>query len=166
MALQYCAGFCHTTTWISHKYTYVSSLLNLPPAPHPDYPSGLSQSTLHMSPPSWTFLQLPTPAYPSGLSQSTLHMSPPSWTFLQLPTPVYPSGLSQSTLLSFLLYSNFPLAICFAYDNVYVSRLLSQLASPLPFPTVPKVCSLCLHLYYYPANRFINTIFLDSIHIS
>ena len=29
IALQYCVGFCHTTTWITHRYTYVPSLLNL-----------------------------------------------------------------------------------------------------------------------------------------
>ena len=32
IALQHCVSFCHTSTWISHKYTYVPSLLNLPPA--------------------------------------------------------------------------------------------------------------------------------------
>ena len=32
IALQYCLGFCQTSTWISHMYTYVPSLLNLPPA--------------------------------------------------------------------------------------------------------------------------------------
>ena len=31
IALQYCVGFCHTSTWISHRYTYAPSLLNLPP---------------------------------------------------------------------------------------------------------------------------------------
>ena len=35
-------GFCHTSTWISHRYTYVPSLLNLPPTP--SHPSRLSQS--------------------------------------------------------------------------------------------------------------------------
>ena len=30
-ALQNFAVFCHTSTWISHRYTYVLSLLNLPP---------------------------------------------------------------------------------------------------------------------------------------
>ena len=29
----------------------------------------------------------------------------------------------------------------------------------------PQVCSLCLHLYSCPANRFISTISLDSIHM-
>ena len=35
IALQYCFGFCQTSTWISHRYTYVPSLLNLPPYPTP-----------------------------------------------------------------------------------------------------------------------------------
>ena len=35
IALQYCIGFCHTSTWISHRYTYVPSLLNLSPTSHP-----------------------------------------------------------------------------------------------------------------------------------
>ena len=26
IALQYCVGFCHTSTWISHRLTYVTSL--------------------------------------------------------------------------------------------------------------------------------------------
>ena len=34
-ALQYCVGFCHTSTCISHKYTHVPSLSNLPPTSHP-----------------------------------------------------------------------------------------------------------------------------------
>ena len=37
IAVQYCFGFCHTSTWISHRYTYVppswSSLLPLNPFP-------------------------------------------------------------------------------------------------------------------------------------
>lgn len=30
-----CIGFRHTSTWITHRSTYVSSLLNLPPTSHP-----------------------------------------------------------------------------------------------------------------------------------
>ena len=33
--LQCCIGFCHRATWISHNYTYIPSLLSLPPFPHP-----------------------------------------------------------------------------------------------------------------------------------
>ena len=35
MALQCCDGFCHTTMQINHNYTHVTSLLSLPPLPHP-----------------------------------------------------------------------------------------------------------------------------------
>ena len=31
ITLEYCGGFCRTSTWIGHRYTYVPSLLNLPP---------------------------------------------------------------------------------------------------------------------------------------
>ena len=33
IALQCCVGFCHTSTWGNHRYTYVPSL-NLPPTSH------------------------------------------------------------------------------------------------------------------------------------
>ena len=33
IALQCCVGFCRTSTWLSHRYTYVPSLLNLPQPP-------------------------------------------------------------------------------------------------------------------------------------
>ena len=33
--VQYCVGFCHTSTWISHRYTCVPSLLILPPTVSP-----------------------------------------------------------------------------------------------------------------------------------
>ena len=34
-ALQYCVGFCQTSALISHRYTYVPSLLKPPPALFP-----------------------------------------------------------------------------------------------------------------------------------
>ena len=45
IALQYCVGLYHTSTWISHRYTYVPSLLNPLSSPTPSHPSRLSQST-------------------------------------------------------------------------------------------------------------------------
>ena len=33
ITLQYCDGFCHISTWISHRDTHVLSLLNRPPTP-------------------------------------------------------------------------------------------------------------------------------------
>ena len=35
ISLQYCVGFFHPSTRISHKYTHVSSLLNFPSMSHP-----------------------------------------------------------------------------------------------------------------------------------
>ena len=32
--IQCCVGFCHTSTWINHRYTYVPSLVSLPPTSH------------------------------------------------------------------------------------------------------------------------------------
>lgn len=36
--LQYCVGSCRISTWINLRYTYVPSLLSLPPASHPISP--------------------------------------------------------------------------------------------------------------------------------
>ena len=33
--LQYRVGLCHASTWISHRYTYIPFVLNLPPTSHP-----------------------------------------------------------------------------------------------------------------------------------
>ena len=35
IALQDSVGFCHTSAWVSHRYSYAPSLLNLPPTSHP-----------------------------------------------------------------------------------------------------------------------------------
>ena len=37
--------FCQTLTWISHRYTYIPSLLNVPSISLPSHPSRLIQST-------------------------------------------------------------------------------------------------------------------------
>ena len=34
IVLQHFIGFCHTSMWVCHRYTYVLSLLNLPPTLH------------------------------------------------------------------------------------------------------------------------------------
>ena len=45
ITLQYCGGFCHTLTWISHGTTYVPWSQTLLPPPSPSHPTGLSQCT-------------------------------------------------------------------------------------------------------------------------
>ena len=56
IALQYYIGFCHTATWISHKYPYVSSPWKLPPTQTPSHPS-----RCHTAPSCtpWVVKQLP-----------------------------------------------------------------------------------------------------------
>ena len=48
IALQYCVDFIHTSTWISHRYIYVPSLLNLLPHPTPSHPFRLSQNMFEL----------------------------------------------------------------------------------------------------------------------
>ena len=45
ITFQYCDFFCHTSTWISHRCTYVPLSWNPLHPPSPPHPSGLSQST-------------------------------------------------------------------------------------------------------------------------
>ena len=56
ITLQYCSGFCHTLTWISHGFTYV---------PHPDPPSHLPPHPIPLG-------------LPSALALST-HVMHPTW---------------------------------------------------------------------------------------
>ena len=49
ITLQYCGGFCHTLTWISHGCTCVPH----PEPPSPSHPSGSSQCTSPEHPVSW-----------------------------------------------------------------------------------------------------------------
>ena len=109
-ALQYCVGVCHTSAWISHRCTYVPSLLNLLP---------------HFTPP---VAQCP------GLSLLS-HRANCHWLSILRMALCMPPCYS--------LPSSHPL---------------------LPSLPCPQVCSLCLCLHCYPANRVISTIFLDSIY--
>ena len=87
ISLQYCSGFFHTLTWISHGCTMCS--------------------------PSWTPLPPPSPCHPSGSSQCT--------------SPEHPVSCIKPWQ-----------AICFTYDNIHVSMLLSQIIPPSPSPTQSK----------------------------
>ena len=45
IALWYCGGLCHVSTWISHRCTCVPPSWNPLPPPYPPYPSTLFQCT-------------------------------------------------------------------------------------------------------------------------
>ena len=88
---------------------------------------------------------------------SLLDLPPTSLLTTTCPPPT--SRSSQSTKLS---YSRLRLAICFTHGSVYISVLTFALSLS---PPGPHVRSLCRPLYSCPRNRFIYTIFLDSIHM-
>ena len=50
IALQYCVVLCHISTWITHRYTYVPWLLNLPSTSHPISPLQVVSATGLSSP--------------------------------------------------------------------------------------------------------------------
>ena len=60
-------------------------------------------------------------------------------------------------------HSSFLLTVYVTHGGVYMSAPLSPSVPPSPSPVVSTVCSLCLHLYFCPTNRFICNIFLDSM---
>ena len=62
-----------------------------------------------------------------------------------------------------VLHSDIPLALL--HMVMYMLQCYSlDLSHPLPSLLCLQVCPLCLCLYSCPVNRFISTIFLDSMH--
>ena len=64
-----------------------------------------------------------------------------------------------------VLYSSFPLAVCFTHESVYMSTLLSLLVPPCPYPTVLTCLFSTSASLFLPGNRFICIIFLGSTHM-
>ena len=80
------------------------------------------------------------------------------------PSQLYPSRSSQSIELSPPCYIAASQGLSILHKVMYVFQRYSLNSShPLLPPLCPQVRSLCLWLYVCPANRFISTIFLDSI---
>ena len=79
--------------------------------------------------------------------------------------PPHPTSLGCHRALGWVpcVTCKFPLALYFTYGKAYVSIPLFPFVPPLLPLLFPQVCSLCLCLHCCPANRFISTIFLDSI---
>ena len=73
------------------------------------------------------------------MSQPWMYLCSPSWTPLPPPSPSHPSGPSQCTSPDHPVSCIKPgLAICFTYDNTYVSMLFYQIVPPLPSPMESK----------------------------
>ena len=94
-----------------------------------------SDKWIHISSPAQTFLTLSCPSDPSWYHKA------PSWA---------PCAVQQSAL-HMIGY----ICQCYSLNSFYP-----------PFPSLcPEVLAACLYLYSCPANRVINTIFLDSMYI-
>ena len=151
-ALQYCVGLCYTSTWISHRSALSWTLF---PSPTPSDPSRLSQNTgwalsvMQQIPTGYLFYGLP-----SGLAgkESSCNAGNPG----SVPGSGRFPGEGKGCLLQ---YSGLGMV-------VYMFPCYSPSSSHLLLPALrPQVCPLCLRLPFCPANRFISTIFLDSIDV-
>ena len=98
-----------------------------------------------------------------------VHVFPPSLNSLPPPTPSYPYGLSEPQFAFPESFSKVPLVIYFIHCVVHASMLLCPFISPSPPPLtlLPGSISLfsCPLHHCCPVERFISTIFLDSIYM-
>ena len=121
-----------------------------------------------MSFPSWISVPHSTPSLSSRLSQSTGLSS------LHHRVNFHGLSVSHRLMYMFLCYPlNLSHPLLWNSMDCVVQLCRSQrvghterLSLTHSFPALcPQVCSLCLHLHCYPANKFIHTTFLDSIFV-
>ena len=121
VALQYCVRFCHTSTWISHQYTYVPSLLKLASTSHSLSPSRLSQSTGFEVLASYSKFQLSNlhtvmymfQYYSLNLSQPLFSPTCPQICSLHLPLHCCPAN----RFISCVLILKVHLCVCIPMDS-------------------------------------------------
>ena len=94
-----------------------------------------------------------------GIHMSPHTLQPPS----HFPSHSTPLGCHRASGLSSLGHSANPHWLSILHRVMYMFQCDSLNPSHLYFPHCVKFCSLCLCLHYHPANRFISTIFLDSM---
>ena len=126
IALQCCAGFCRTTTCISHKDAYIPSLLIISPIPHPT-PLGLHRA------PDWELFYTATSHY-----QSLLHIA----VFYKLKVCGNPA-LSKSTRGIFPTAFTYLLSLCHIFVNSHNISTFSSLLHLLWWSVITDLWCYC-----------------------
>ena len=94
-----------------------------------------------------------------------IYIYPPSWTFLPPPSPSQPPRSSQRLGMGFLCYARFSLAIYFTHSHLYVLIPISQFVPHIPCPPVSTGLLSMSAFLFQLGNKFIYTIFLDSMYM-
>ena len=173
IALQYCVGFCHTSTWISHRYSYVHTSPALEhPSHRPSHPTPLSChralgwaqfTVLHSKfPPAIYFTRGKCICFPGGSDgkESARSARDPS----SIPGSGRFPGERNGNPLQYSCLENLmdrgtwwatvhgvaknqthlsEFHFHFFHFSEYVSMLFSQFVLPFPSPS-PQVCSLSM----------------------
>ena len=94
-----------------------------------------------------------------------IHLSPAPCTILPTPSRPHPSRLLQSNgFVCPVSYVRLPIVVYFAYSNIYVSMLFSQIIPPSPHTKSKSVLYICVS-FAGLAHRVVSMIFLDSIYM-
>ena len=103
------------------------------------------------------------PPYNNATQHKYTHIT----SLLSLPPlpPSYPSRFIRDARLGSLCYIATAHQICFTHGSVYMLMLLSPFIPLSPFPIVSTSPFSISASSYLPSNRFVNTIFIDSIYM-
>ena len=176
--------FCHTTSWLSHNYIYLLSLVSLPPispSSSPPLPQAITEFQIGLPVLCSSQMVLVVKNLPANTGDiRDAASNPGSGRYLEVKndnplqyscldnfmdrgawqTTVHGAAKSRTSLSDWAL----PLGITLSMVVSICQRYLLNSTHSLILPLCPQVCSPCLCLHSFLANRF-STIFLDPIYV-